>query len=308
MASFNICETVGGNRALASTPDAMSFLVCENVAHKISAFDTKTGKPSWSLDGNFEAATISSNGLIYALTSAGTIYGDKVLVINAAGKVLYEAKLGGFDLALDSERHVLWLVGKKLIKCDLDLNLLLELDYIGWCAVSVDVGPDHSAWVAEREHPNVANSTNRLLKISPNGRIQKSVGLNWSPFCLRVDPIDGSVWATGVEVHSSATQRMLEFTEKGTGTLPLSKSTRASLTKPNVLRKTHHYDASGTLLKEINAGGLSIALDPADRSLWIAGKENVYHYSSTGDRIARFGGVSGQQKYIVVIPEDGQRR
>ncbi len=78
---------------------------------------------------------------------------------------------------------------------------------------------------------------------------------------------------------------------------------RKSLTKPNVLLKTHHYDASGALLKEINAGGHSIAMDPSDRSLWIAGKENVYHYSSTGARIARFGGVSAQQKYVVVLPE-----
>ncbi len=138
----------------------------------------KTGKRVWSLDGGFDAATSSSNGLIYALTSSGTIYGDKVFVIDAGGQVLQQAKLGPFDLTLDGERHALWLVGKKIIKCDLDLNLLLELDSIGWCAVSVDIAPDHSAWIAERQHPDIANSTNRLVKVSPNGRIKRQWDCN----------------------------------------------------------------------------------------------------------------------------------
>src|SRR6266404_4590443 len=41
MASFNICATVGGSRALAVGPGATSFVVCENVAHKITSFDMK---------------------------------------------------------------------------------------------------------------------------------------------------------------------------------------------------------------------------------------------------------------------------
>jgi len=51
--------------------------------------------------------------------------------------------------------------------------------------------------VAEREHPDVAQSTNRVIKISATGQILKSIYLPWSPCCLRIDHRDGSLWVTG---------------------------------------------------------------------------------------------------------------
>jgi len=302
LGDLNICQTIGGCRALSLAADGRVFVVCQNVGDKLAAYETDTGKRLWGIDGKFNSATISPAGTIYALTSSGTIYGEKTLIVNQGGQIVKEAKVGGFDLVLDSGREALWIVGKKITKCDLDLNLLLEADGISWCAVSVDVDAEHSVWVAERQHPNVAQSRNRILKIAPGGWTKKVVDLKLDPFCLRVDRADGSVWVTGIEVRPQLTERVLDSIEKRSGRLEIGKGARDLLTKPHVLYKTQKYDASGMLLHEIDHGGHSLDIDQADRSVWIAG-DKVYHYSSKGAALSRFTGVSVEQKYIAVVPE-----
>jgi hypothetical protein len=271
-----------------------------------------TGERLWRLKGQsvsvseFMSAAVSPDGVVYALGGDGTIYGSQTLAIDPTGRVIRQAPVGGFDLALDAERHVLWLVGKNLKKCDLELNVLLELNPIGWCAVSVDLDGDGSIWVAEREHPNVAQSTNRILKISSTGEVLKRVGLPFSPACLRVDRSDGTVWVTGGAAKETATKRFLDSIEKRTGQLPTGKSVRDFLTRPRVWSKTHKYDQNGGLQREINRGGFSLDIDHADGSVWIGGSEQVYRYSRQGTLLGRSGGASANQKYIVVIPGSGQ--
>jgi hypothetical protein len=72
---LNIAETVGGCRSLSVSRDGRFFTVCENVANKLTAYQLDTGERLWSLHGEFTTATVSQSGVIYALTSAGTIYG-----------------------------------------------------------------------------------------------------------------------------------------------------------------------------------------------------------------------------------------
>jgi len=194
LTGLNICETVGGARMLATSPDGEFFLVCENVSHHLIACRTQTGARLWTLDGQFSAATVAPDGTTYALISTGTIYGSRTVIIDRQGQITKDAKVGGTDIAIDSERNVLWLVGATIKKCDLDLNVLRELPPLPWCAVSVDVNPDGSVWAAERQHPNIAQSSNRLLRISASGMwIEKAVALDFSPLCLRVDRSDGSL-------------------------------------------------------------------------------------------------------------------
>jgi hypothetical protein len=300
---LNICQTVGGCRSLSIAPDRRFFVVCENVANKITAFEIDTGKSLWSLDGDYTSATVASNGLVYALLSAGTIYGDKLLVIDQ-GRIVREAKVGGFDVVLDNERNALWLTGADIKKCDLDLTVLRQLDPIPWCGVSVDVNPDGSVWVAEREHQDVKGSRDRLLKISPSGEVIKTVDLKWSPACLRVDRGDGSVWVTGGMWRPPLGARILEKIEKRTGKIRIGKSLRDFLTRGGVSNRTHKYDANGTLLHELKVGGFTIDIDRADGSLWIAGPKKVYHYSRHAEKLGRAGGVAvDEQKYIAVIPK-----
>ena len=303
---LNICETVGGCRSLSVARDGRFLTVCQNVGRKLTAYQLNTGERLWSLDGEFTSATVSQNGMVYALASAGTIHGKDALVIDQEGRVVRQASVGGFDLAVDADRNVLWLVGNNIKKCDLELNVLLELNLIRWCAVSVDLDRDGSVWVAERQHPDVAQSTNRILKISPAGQVLKTVGLAFSPLCLRVDRSDGSVWVTGVAFQQSASQRLLGSIEKRTGRLPTGKGLRDFLTRPRVWSRTHRYDQNGALQREIGRGGFSLDIDQADGSLWIGGSEKVYHYSRQGTALGQSGGVSSNQKYIAVVPGVGR--
>jgi hypothetical protein len=299
---LNICQTVGGCRSLSIAPDRRFFVVCENVGNKITAWEIGTGKRLWSLDGGYTAATVAANGLVYALISAGTIYGDKLVIIDQ-GRIVKEAKLGGFDIVLDSERNALWLAGADIKKCDLELTLLRQVDPIPWCGVSVDVNPDGSVWVAEREHQNVKGSRNRLLKLSPSGEIMKTVDLKCSPACLRADRADGSVWVSGGIWRPPLTARLLEKVEKRTGRLGLGKGVRDFLTRGGASYRTQKYDSNGKLLHEIKQGGFTIDIDRTDGSLWIAGAKKVYHYSRDGEKLGRAGGVAAdEQKYIAVVP------
>jgi hypothetical protein len=292
--------------------DGRFLTVCENVGNQLTAYQLTTGERLWRLKAesvsanDFMSSTISPDGVVYALASDGTINGSQTFAIDQTGRVIRQAPVGGFDLAFDAERSVLWLVGKNVKKCDLKLNVLMEMNQIGWCAVSVDLDGDGSIWVAERQHPDVAQSTNRIFKLSPAGQVLKTVGLAFSPACLRVDRSDGSVWVTGGAAKESATKRFLDSIEKRTGHLPTGKSVRDFLTRPTVWSKTHKYDRNGVLQCEISRGGFSLDIDQTDGSLWIGGSEKVYRYSGQGTALGQSRGGSSNQKYIAVIPKNGQ--
>jgi hypothetical protein len=303
---LNIAETVGGCRSLSIAPDGSFFTVCENVGNQLSAYQLNTGERLWTLKGEFTSAIVSPEGLVYALTSGdsipGTIYGKEMLVIDQRGQIVRQGLVGGFDVALDAERKVLWLVGKNIKKCDLELKVLFEINSIGWCAVSVDLERDGSIWVAERQHPDVAQSTNRIFKISHAGSVLNSVGLPFSPVCLRVDRSDDSVWVTGGEAEKSPTSRALGSIEKRTGRLAIGKSLREFAMRPHVWSGTHRYDSNGVLQRKIDRGGFSLDIEQTDGSVWIGGRERVYHYSRQGKILGRSRGGSSDQKYVVVVP------
>ena len=169
--NLNTCQTIGGSRCLSVSRDGRFFVVCEIVGKHLRAYETQTGKQLWSVDGEFTAATVAQDGRVYAVISSGTIYGERTVIIDQAGRITNTANIAGFDMALDEKREVLWLVGKTIKRCTLDLKILQEIKPIGWCASSVDVNSDGSIWVAERDHPDVRQSTNRLLRIDSNGQI-----------------------------------------------------------------------------------------------------------------------------------------
>src|SRR5436190_22675381 len=76
---LNIYGGIGGCRCLSVAKDSRFFTVCENVGHNLTAYQLNTGERLWSLDGEFTSATVSENGVIYALTSSGTILGKQIL-------------------------------------------------------------------------------------------------------------------------------------------------------------------------------------------------------------------------------------
>ena len=303
LTGLNICETIGGARMLAASPDGEFFLIAENVSHRLIACRTQTGARLWTLDGEFDAAVVAPDGTTYAIISAGTIYGSRTVVIDRQGQIIKDVKVGGTDIALDTNANVLWLVGATIKKCALDLTVVRESHPLPWCTVSVDVNLDGSIWAAERQHPNIAQSGNRLLRVSASGMwIEKTVNLDFSPLCVRVDRSDDSFWVTGGTSRTPFTARLLASIEQTTGRLPTGKKLRDFLTRARGSTLTYKYDTEGNILFKINHGGHSLDIDPVDGSVWIAGRKKICHHSRTGKQISQFSGTFGNQKYVAVVP------
>ena len=288
---LNVCQNVGGNRAISVSPDGRWFVVCENVGGSLTAYDTATGKERWSLLGRFTTAVIVRGG-VYALTNKDTIYGDGAVAVSDVGKVIKQSAANGFDLVADPNGSFLWLIGGDIKKCDPNLNVVASLDPITWRAVSADVNPDGSIWVAERRHPDVSGSQNRLLRISPQGGIQQTIPLGeLSPLCVRVDPSDGSFWVTGVVVRQSVSlPRGWEW--------PIRWRRRYKYLGP----RTRKYSAQGKLLVKMKKGGHSLGVDPADGSVWVADESGLLHYARDGKALGTSGGFSSDHKWIAVVP------
>lgn len=286
---LNVCQNIGGNRAISVSDDGRFFVVCENVANKITAYDLSTGDELWSLPGKFGSAAIAQ-GVTYALTSDVTIYGNGITAIDSGGNIINQSEeINGFDIVVDPNVNCLWLVGGDIKKCNMNLQVVKTIDPITWCAVSVDIGPDGSVWVAEREHIEVGGSQNRLLRISSEGNILQNIPLNdLSPMCVRVNRSDGSVWVTGIY---SRIRKKLSFRQ-----WPPSWRRAYQYIGP----RTHKYSSEGKLLLEIKRGGHSIDIDSSDGSVWIADQTQLLHYSSGGKKLETCDDVSGDQKWIAV--------
>ncbi len=185
---FNIAQTIGGQREIASSPYDKAVVVCENVNNKISKRDIE-GEVLFTIDDTFHAADVDVNGTIYALTAD-----NRIFKISDEGDILDSNNFGGFDLKVDDISGGVYIVGVDLKYCDLDLESQWSIDPIGWYAVSVDTDANGTAWVAERKHPTNPSSHDRLLHISSAGTILHSLDLTYAPFCVRVDKEIGSVY------------------------------------------------------------------------------------------------------------------
>ncbi|HXJ72235.1 MAG TPA: Ig-like domain-containing protein, partial [Candidatus Dormibacteraeota bacterium] len=197
LGGFNSAQTIGGNRTIATTKEGDAVLVCENVANRLSKLDV-FGQPLFSLPRPITAIDLAADGTIFALEDhTGTIFGENLLRLSADGVLQEQVAAGGFDLVVDDEHQAIFVVGADLKYLGYDLRVHWTIDPIAWCAVSVDLASDGSAWVAERLHPQVFGSANRLLKVSSQGTVLTTMALPYSPFCVRVDRTDDSIYVAG---------------------------------------------------------------------------------------------------------------
>jgi hypothetical protein len=289
---LNVCQNIGGNRAVSVSDDGRYFVVCENVADKITAYNLSSGDEIWSLPGKFRSVAVA-NRMAYVLSSSedNKMYRDEIVTIDSKGNIvkrLKEAK--GFDIAVDPNANCLWVVGSDVKKYDMDMKIVKIIDPIKWYAVSVDIDLDGSIWVAERMHEQVTGSQSRLLNISKECELLQSIPLNdLSPMCLRVNKSDNSVWVTGKRGRYKSSLALNKWP-------PTWQKTYQEIGP-----RTQKYSSDGKLLLEIKCGGHSIDIDPSDGSVWIADRTQVLRYSSSGKKLEMFDGISGDQKWIAVV-------
>jgi len=288
---LNICQNIGGNRAISVSDDGCFFVVCENVADKITAYDLLTGDEMWSLPGKFRSVAIAKN-VTYVLSSSedNKMYRDEILTIDSEGNIIKRSReIQAFDIVVDLGANCIWLAGMDVKKCNMDLQVVKIIDPITWYAVSVDVDHEGTVWVAERMHGQVSGSQNRLLNISKECKLLQSIPLNdLSPRCLRVNRSDNSVWITGKRGRYKRT-------------LALNKWPPWQKTYQEIGPRTQKYSSNGKLLLEIKRGGQFIDIDPLDGSVWIADQTQLLNYSSEGKKLKTCDDVSGDQKWIAVV-------
>jgi hypothetical protein len=287
---LNIGYNFPGGRAISTSEDGRYFVVCSDIEDKITVYETVTGIKVWSLTGIFKSA-VFANGQVYVLNN------ESVFAIDDTGTIVKHARIGGFDIVVNTSGDCLWIVEQDIIKCSLDLKIMMRVDPIQHGACSVDVNPDGSIWVADRFASILEADApkGRLLKISSQGNILKSINLNISPVCVRVNKSDGSVWITGTK------KRHRDFTELGED-WPDTINELNSLTGDETESCTLKYSKNGKFLLSISQRGGSISLDQSDGSIWIAGRKKIWRYSSAGEILTEQTEVSDSQKWIVIVP------
>ncbi len=281
-----------GCRIISVSNDGSKFVVCEKEDQKLTMYDTATGEVLWSLKGIFKSAVITEK-LIYAVNT------DNVFAIDNTGTIVKKSNYGGLDIAADTKHACVWIVGLDIKKCGMDLLAMIDIPLTVKVAeagaFSVDVCSDGSVWVAERDVYDRYDKKNKIVKISPDGVILKSIELDFVPMCVRVDDFEGGVWVTGAFKQR---RDFFTFQEEWPQTL----DELYDLVKTNTQTVTCKYDSQGNLLTRINQGGYSLDIDPVDDSLWLAAADRIAHYSRTGELINEYTEVSTAQKWLAVVP------
>jgi hypothetical protein len=248
---FNVAGALGGHREVSTSRDGNYYAVCQHITNQGLIKYDMSGTLIFQARGRVQACCFYQTH-IYALTMNGLIWGDGSFVVDASGQVLRRSTLSGYDLAIDELHNWVWFVGENVIRLDLDLNPMMTVDPIIYLANSVDTDSEGNAWICERDHPQIHESLNRVLKIATDGAILVTITDIAQPFCVRVDKSNQNIWVA----HGSG---ISNFSPIGTPIQTITGSTSWSL-----------------------------EIDPNDYSVWVGTDYDVRHYSRNGDLLDIF--------------------
>jgi hypothetical protein len=198
LSGFNNCESIGSSRMVAADSARKCIWVIENVAQRIRRFDF-AGKETLTINGVHGSAIAvdAGTGNVWAIECGGRIGAGKTVVYDDKGKVVVTHSITGWDIVYDRKAKAFWIADRQLKKVGaLKGDILFSKEISKFCASSVDIDSESgSAWVTVRETPNIAGSSNQLLKFDANGKALATIELGMkAPFHVSVDPKDGSVW------------------------------------------------------------------------------------------------------------------
>ena len=199
VSGFNNCESIGSSRMVAADPARKCIWTIENVANRLRRFDL-TGRETLCVkDVSGSAVAVdAATGNVWALVGPGQIGKGHIAVFDGDGKEVATYAVSGWDMVYDPKAKAFWVADTKLTKLDAATGkVLFAVDVSTWCAASLDVDPvTGCAWVAVRDHPDVRQSKNRLLRFDPDGKELAAVELGGNgPRRVSVDRRDGGAWA-----------------------------------------------------------------------------------------------------------------
>jgi hypothetical protein len=282
---------VTGPCSLSISEDGRLFAVCDRGANMLAVYEVATGRKVWSLLGVFDSAAFS-NGSIYALNTESTY------VIDSGGVIIKHARIGGFDFAIDRSNSFLWVSGFRLNRCNLDLEGVwaLRRAKVLEGPSRLELNSDDSVWLAQRDfRGRYYSDRNRLMKISPEGRVLRSVHLEFGPLCVRADEFGGGIWVTGM------IEGRRDFSCIGHDWPDTFKELDA-LTKMPIETVTQRFDSEGRLILSIPEGGNSLVVDPLDGSVWIMTGTSISHFSFEGKKLDIPADLAAGHKWLARMP------
>lgn len=199
VSGINACESVGCSHVIAADAQRHCVWVSENVGDCIKRYDLQ-GKvtASFPVKGCGAIAVHPETGHVWTIVSeTGDFTKSRTVVFDEKGTELMTYAASGVDIVYSGKDNAFWVVGRQLQKIFANDGFVDFSQHItAWCGVSVDVDPQSGAvWIAAREHPNVEDSKNQLLKFDHHGRQLAAISTGrLDPCCLSVDARDGSVW------------------------------------------------------------------------------------------------------------------
>jgi beta-lactamase regulating signal transducer with metallopeptidase domain/thiol-disulfide isomerase/thioredoxin/DNA-binding beta-propeller fold protein YncE len=199
ISGFNNCQTVGGIHGVAVDRARDRIYVRELVSQRISAYTTG-GKKLWQIE-DFDASTLAVDPQTGNLWASGgpSLNDGETVVFDSQGNELAAYPFVGIDMAFDPHSDSFWLVGYEVIKLSRNGEVKFRKPVDGWCCASVSVNPtDGSVWVAERDHPDVARSKNRLWLLASDGSVKQQLDLGKDDvFVVACDLRSGDAWFSG---------------------------------------------------------------------------------------------------------------
>jgi DNA-binding beta-propeller fold protein YncE len=254
VSGFNNCQSIGSSHMIATDLKRKCVWVIENAANRICRYDLD-GKETLAIPG-VEGSAIAvdpDTGNVWAVVCR-VIGQGKVIVFDDKGQEIGSYNVSGWDIVYDPKARAFWVADSKLSKIDpAKKEILFTVPVSTWCASSLDVDARSGCvWVAVRNHPNVHQSANRLLKIGPDGKDVADVDLGEkSPFRVSVDPRSGGVWVA--HFNQSA----------------------------------ERFSAEGKPELEVKAEAISLQVDPAEGDVWVATPTEVQKLNRRGEVVER---------------------
>jgi hypothetical protein len=193
---LNNCEAIGANHGIALDPERCRIYVREFVSRRITALDS-AGNILFRMEGvEADALAVDAvTGSVWCVGGSSIDQGD-LKVFDTVGTRVAMHPLAGFDIAYNPFDQTFWIAGRGVMKCDREGSVMARIPGKGWAMVSVSPNPrDGGAWVVEREHPQVRNSSNRLLRLDVRGNVTREIELGTTnPFGVACDPGTGTAW------------------------------------------------------------------------------------------------------------------
>ncbi|MEX0677479.1 MAG: carboxypeptidase regulatory-like domain-containing protein, partial [Pirellulales bacterium] len=199
IADLNTCQSVSGAEPLAVDYDRARIYATEQLGNRVTAIDFR-GRKLWQVE-KIDVDTLAvdpKTGYLWASGGSSLNQGETV-VLDAEGNEVAAYPFRGIDLAYDPKADAFWLAGYEIMQLDRKGQVRFRFPVEGWCHASMALDPtDGGAWLAERKHPDVADSHNRLWHVDAKGKVTRKVELgDFSPMRITRDPTSGDLWLCG---------------------------------------------------------------------------------------------------------------